>query len=141
MAAFTTNGVEHSVSCHCLTFSFLLWKLKNTFTTFPVSSKVFRCLEHTNNCFIFSLIRAEMTRSHYNPCFPRIKLTFSNIKFSLKYKILQSILITFDFNPVSIRRTRETGHMKGEKICITRHAIHQARFVQLIFKPLCSIIA
>ena len=37
-------GVEHSVSCHCLTFSFLLWMLKNTFTAFPVSSLVFRCL-------------------------------------------------------------------------------------------------
>ena len=37
-----------------LTFFFLLWMLKNTFTTFPVSSQVFWCLEHTNNCFIFS---------------------------------------------------------------------------------------
>ena len=38
VAAFTTNGVENSVSFHCLTFFFLLWMLKNTFTTFPVSS-------------------------------------------------------------------------------------------------------
>ena len=51
---FTTNGVENSVSFHCLTFFFLLWMLKNTFTTFPVSSQVFWCLEHTTNCFIFS---------------------------------------------------------------------------------------
>ena len=41
VAAFTTNGVESSVSFHCLTFFFLLWMLKNTFTTFPVSSQVF----------------------------------------------------------------------------------------------------
>ena len=41
VAAFTTNGVENSVSFHCLTFFFLLWMLKNTFTTFPVSSQVF----------------------------------------------------------------------------------------------------
>ena len=54
VAAFTTNGVENSVSFHCLTFFFLLWMLKNTFTTFPVSSQVLWCLEHTNNCFIFS---------------------------------------------------------------------------------------
>ena len=54
VAAFTTNGVENSVSFHCLTFFFLLWMLKNTFTTFPVSFKVFWCLEHTTNCFIFS---------------------------------------------------------------------------------------
>ena len=54
VAAFTTNGVENSVSFHCLTFFFLLWMLKNTFTTFPVSSQVFWCLEHTTNCFIFS---------------------------------------------------------------------------------------
>ena len=54
VAAFTTNGVENSVSFHCLTFFFLLWMLKNTFTTFPVSFQVFWCLEHTTNCFIFS---------------------------------------------------------------------------------------
>ena len=53
VAAFTTNGVGNSVSFHCLTFFFLLWMLKNTFTTFPLSSQVFWCLEHTNNCFIF----------------------------------------------------------------------------------------
>ena len=41
VAAFTKNGVENSVSFHCLTFFFLLWMLKNTFTTFPVSSQVF----------------------------------------------------------------------------------------------------
>ena len=34
VAAFTTNGVGNSVSFHCLTFFFLLWMLKNTFTTF-----------------------------------------------------------------------------------------------------------
>ena len=49
VAAFTTNGVENSVSFHCLTFFFLLLMLKNTFTTFPVSSQVFWCLEHTTN--------------------------------------------------------------------------------------------
>ena len=44
VAAFTTNGVENSVSFHCLTFFFLLWMLKNTFTTFPVSFQVLWCL-------------------------------------------------------------------------------------------------
>ena len=54
VAAFTTNGVENSVSFHCLTFLFLLWMLKNTISTFPVSFQMFWCLEHTTNCFIFS---------------------------------------------------------------------------------------
>ena len=54
VAAFTTNGVENSVSFQCLTFFFLFLMLKNTFTTFPVSFQVFWCLEHTTNCFIFS---------------------------------------------------------------------------------------
>ena len=51
VAAVTTNGVEHSVSFHCVTFP---WMLKDTFSTFPLSFQAFRCLEHTNNCFIFS---------------------------------------------------------------------------------------
>ena len=59
MASFTTNGVEISVSFHCLSFFLLLSMLKNTFTTFPVSSQVFWCLEHTINCFIFFQMRAE----------------------------------------------------------------------------------
>ena len=54
VAAFTTNGVENSVSFHCFTFFFLLWMLKNTFITFPLSFQVFWCSEHTTNCFIFS---------------------------------------------------------------------------------------
>ena len=57
VAAFTTNGVENSVSFHCLTFFFLLWMLKKTFTTFPVSFQVFWCLEYTTNCFIFFHIK------------------------------------------------------------------------------------
>ena len=51
VAAFTTNGVENSVSFLCLTFFFLLWMLKKYFYYIP---QVFWCLEHTNNCFIFS---------------------------------------------------------------------------------------
>ena len=39
---FTTNGVEHSVSLHYLTFCIVLWMLKNTFTTFPVFSSCSR---------------------------------------------------------------------------------------------------
>ena len=54
VAPFTTNGDENSVSFHCLTFLFLLWKLKNTISTFPVSFQMFWWLEHTSNCFIFS---------------------------------------------------------------------------------------
>ena len=54
VAVFTTNGFENSVYFHCFTFFILLWMLKNTFTTFSASSQVFWCLEHTNNCFIFS---------------------------------------------------------------------------------------
>ena len=38
VVVFTANGVEHSVSLHYLTFSIVLWMLKNTFTTFPVFS-------------------------------------------------------------------------------------------------------
>ena len=53
VAAFTTNGVENSVSFHCLTFFFLLWMLKKTFTTFPVSFQVFWCLEYTTIFFFF----------------------------------------------------------------------------------------
>ena len=45
--------VPKSVSFHCLTFPFVLRMLKNAFTTFPVSSQVFRYLEHTNICFVF----------------------------------------------------------------------------------------
>ena len=30
-AAFSTNGVKNSVSFHCLTFSFLLWKQRDMF--------------------------------------------------------------------------------------------------------------
>ena len=49
VAAFTTTGIEQSVSFHCLTFSFMFRMLKNTFTTFlRLSSQVFRCLDHTN---------------------------------------------------------------------------------------------
>ena len=63
VAAFTTNGVENSVSFHCFTFFLLLWMLKNTFITFPVSFQVFWCSEHTTNCFIFSQIRTEIPRA------------------------------------------------------------------------------
>ena len=63
VAAFTTNGVENSVSFQCLTFFFLFLMLKNTFTTFPVSFQVFWCLEHTTNCFFFFQIRAEIPKA------------------------------------------------------------------------------
>ena len=63
VAAFTTNGVENSVSFHCLTFFFLLWMLKKTFTTFPVSFQVFWCLEHNTDCFIFFQNRAEIPKA------------------------------------------------------------------------------
>ena len=48
------------------------------------------------------------------------------------------MLLTFDFNSlhklilVPICKTRETGHMTREKICITRHATQRAGFVQFI---------
>ena len=40
VAAFTTNGVENSVSFHCLTFFFLLWMLKKLLLRFQCP---FRC--------------------------------------------------------------------------------------------------
>ena len=40
---------------HCLTFSLVLCLLTSTFTAFPIFLWVFRCLEHTNNCYIFSI--------------------------------------------------------------------------------------
>ena len=61
--------VPKSVSFHCLTFPFVLRMLKNTFTTFPVYSQVFRYLEHTNICFVFP----PWGLNYLN----RIKLTFT----------------------------------------------------------------
>ena len=97
VAAFTTNGVGNSVSFHCLTFFFLLWMLKNTFTTFPVSFQVFWCLEHTTNCFIFSKSGLK---------YPKLLQSLLSVnqvniwtkKLSLQCKILQSIWTTLDFN-------------------------------------------
>ena len=40
---------------HCLTLSLVFWVPTSTFTAFPMFPKVFRCLEHSNNCFIFSI--------------------------------------------------------------------------------------
>ena len=39
----------------CLIFSLVLWLLTSTFTAFPMFLKVFGYLEHTNNCYIFSI--------------------------------------------------------------------------------------
>ena len=73
VAAFTTNGVENSVSFHCLTFFFLLWMLKNTFTTFPVSSQVF-----------WFQIRAEIPKATPIFAFHESSKPSWKLKFSLK---------------------------------------------------------
>ena len=70
---------------------------KNTFTTFPVSSQVFRCLEHTNNYFIFS----ESGLKYPKPLQFLLSMNQVNVlkdKILIKCKILKSILITFDSN-------------------------------------------
>ena len=90
VAAFTTNGVENSVSSHCLTFLSLFWMLKNTFSTFPVSSQVFWCLEHTTNCFIFSKLGLKYPKP-LQSLLSMNQVNIQTIKFSLKCKILQSI--------------------------------------------------
>ena len=41
---------------YCLTFSLVLWLLMSTFTAFPMFLKVFGCLEHVNNYYIFSIL-------------------------------------------------------------------------------------
>ena len=51
---------------YCLTFSLVLWLLTSTSTAFLMFLKVFRCLEHTNNCYIFFHIVVKLTGTKQN---------------------------------------------------------------------------
>ena len=97
--------------------------LKNNFTTFPVSSQVFRCLEHTNNCFIFSKSGLKYLK-RLQSLFSMNQVNILKDKIVIKIKkILQPILITFNSNSlhylilVPTCRTRETGCMTKRKVC------------------------
>ena len=49
------RNISSQSGFHSLTFSLALWVPTSTFTAFPMFPKTFRCLEHSNNCFIFSV--------------------------------------------------------------------------------------
>ena len=61
-------------SFHFLTFSLVLWLLTSTFTPFPIFPKVLGCLEHTNNCYIFSISWSKWPERNKINLYSRISL-------------------------------------------------------------------
>ena len=59
---------------YCLTFSLVLRLLTSTFTAFPMFLKVFGCLEHTNNCYIFSISWSKWPERNKINLYSRISL-------------------------------------------------------------------
>ena len=59
---------------YCLTFSLVLRLLTSTFTAFPMFLKVFGCLKHTNNCYIFSISWSKWPERNKINLYSRISL-------------------------------------------------------------------